>query len=106
MELCDGLPTSIKYWKEEFFFVHVFVFSEPMVFGATVDRVVDPVPELSTEEHVLVDRLSENYVKWSDPKEVVVGMDGMNPHWDKLGKNPVETLGGQEVTFLDQLLWK
>lgn len=20
VELCDGLPTSIKYWKEEFFF--------------------------------------------------------------------------------------
>lgn len=67
MELCNGLPTSIKYWKEEFFFVHISTFSGPMVFGATADRAVDLVPLVFAEECIFVGCLSENYVKWSDP---------------------------------------
>lgn len=31
-------------------------------------------------------------------------MSGMSPYWNKLGKMLVETLGGKEVTLLDQLL--
>ncbi|CAH1422144.1 unnamed protein product [Lactuca virosa] len=41
VELCDGLPSSIKYWKEEFFFVHASAFSGPMVYDATADRAAD-----------------------------------------------------------------
>lgn len=51
-----------------------------MVFGATADRAVDPVPDLSVEERTGVNRLSAIYLKWSNPEEVVLGMAGMSPH--------------------------
>lgn len=81
-----GLPTSIKYWKEEFFFVHVSAFSGPMTFSATADSVADPVPYLSHEDWAITERLVKNFVKWIDHEEVVLGMAGMSPLWKKLRK--------------------
>lgn len=72
VELCDNLPTSIKYWKEEFFFAYVSTFFGPMKFGATADRVVDPISDLSPDECAITERLIENFVKWSDPEELVL----------------------------------
>ncbi|CAH1421133.1 unnamed protein product [Lactuca virosa] len=80
MELCDVLPTSIKYWKEEFFFVHASSFSDPMAYGATADRVADLVPELSPDELLITERLASNFVRWAVPDEAVLGMAGMSPH--------------------------
>ncbi|CAI9297879.1 unnamed protein product [Lactuca saligna] len=96
VELCDGLPTSIKYWKEEFFFVHSFSFSGPMEYGAAVDRVVDPTLELSPDELLITNRLESNFVRWAVPDEVVLGMAGMSPHWSRLGKKPVEMFEGEK----------
>lgn len=50
VELSDGLPTSVKWWKEEFFFVDVSAFLGPMVYGATTNRGSDALPDLSAEE--------------------------------------------------------
>ncbi|CAH1415716.1 unnamed protein product [Lactuca virosa] len=61
MELCDGIPTFIKYWKEEFFFVHTSAFSGPMAYGASTDRVFDPVPELSPDGPLVTEKLSDNF---------------------------------------------
>ncbi|CAH1448422.1 unnamed protein product [Lactuca virosa] len=62
VELCDGLPTSIKYWKEEFVFVHSSAFSGPMAYSATADTVADHVPELSPDELLIIEKLSANFV--------------------------------------------
>ncbi|KAL7611776.1 hypothetical protein Lser_V15G06815 [Lactuca serriola] len=84
VELCDGLPTSIKYWKEEFFYVHAFAFSRPKAYGATTDRVADLSPELSPDELLITERLASNFFRWTDPDETVLGMAGMSPHWNRL----------------------
>ncbi|CAH1417970.1 unnamed protein product [Lactuca virosa] len=102
VEICDGLPTSIKYWKEEFFFVHVSAFSSPMAY-ATADRAADPSPELSSDEQLITERSSDNFVRWVDPDEVTLGMADMSPHWNRLGKKPMEMLEGKDVTLLDRL---
>lgn len=101
VEICDGLPTSIKYWKEELFFVHASALSGPMAYGATTDKVVDPISELSSYEQLITEMLSENFVRWVDPNEVILGMDGMSPHWNCLGKKPVEMLEVKDVTLLN-----
>ncbi|CAH1430621.1 unnamed protein product [Lactuca virosa] len=103
VEIYDGLLTSIKYWKEEFFFVNDSAFSEPMAYGVTFDRVVNPSPELSLKEQSTADCLLENFVKWIDPKEVMLDMAGIISHWKKLGKKLLETLAGLEVTLLERL---
>ncbi|CAI9275074.1 unnamed protein product [Lactuca saligna] len=90
VEICNGLRTSIKYWKEEFFFVHASSFSSPMAYGATTDRVVDPILKLSPNKQLIAKRLSDNFVKWADPNEAILGMASMSPHWNRLGKKPVE----------------
>ncbi|CAH1426602.1 unnamed protein product [Lactuca virosa] len=58
VEICDGISSSIKYWKEEFFCVHASAFPRPMTYGASVDRATDPAPELTPEEQDIVYRLS------------------------------------------------
>lgn len=73
-----------------------------MTFGATVDLV----PDLSPGEHAIPERSDENFVKWSDPEEFMFDMEGINPHWNILGKNPVEFSGEREITLLDRLLRK
>ncbi|CAH1438292.1 unnamed protein product [Lactuca virosa] len=103
VEICDGLPTSIKCWKEELFFVHASAFSGPMAYGATSDRAADPVPKLSSYEQLISERLSDNFVRWVDPDEVMLGMAGMSPHWKHLVKKLVEMLEGKDVTLLDRL---
>lgn len=95
MEICDDLHTSIKYSKEEFFYVVASAFACPMVFGVTADRAADPSPDLSHEEQSIVNHLSENFVKWTNPEEVMLGMVGISSYWNKLGKKPVESLVGQ-----------
>lgn len=103
VEICDGLPTSIKYWKEEFFFVHASAFSGSMAYDATTDRSADPVPELTFDEQLITKMLSDNFVRWMDPDEAILGMAGMSPHWNCLGKKPMEMLEGKYVTLLDRL---
>ncbi|CAI9284126.1 unnamed protein product [Lactuca saligna] len=56
VEICDGLLNSIKYWKEELFFVHVSAFSGPITYDATAGSVADPVPELSPDEQLITER--------------------------------------------------
>ncbi|CAI9271980.1 unnamed protein product [Lactuca saligna] len=62
VELCDGLPTSIKFWKEEFFYVHASAFFGPMEYGAIADKAVDFALELSAEELLITERLASNFV--------------------------------------------
>ncbi|CAI9263231.1 unnamed protein product [Lactuca saligna] len=83
VELCDGLPTFVKGWKEEFFFVYTSSF-----------------PGLMRES---IGLLAQNYVKWADPEEVTLGIVGVSPVWNGLGKKLVETMAGREVTLLDRL---
>ncbi|CAH1426459.1 unnamed protein product [Lactuca virosa] len=63
VEICDGLLTFIKYWKEEFFFVHASSFSGSMAYDATTDRVTDPVSKVSPDEKLITERLSDNFVQ-------------------------------------------
>lgn len=76
VELCEGLSTSIKYWKEHFFYVHSSTFSSPMAYGATADRVADPDPEFSLDEMLITEMLASNIVRWVDHDEVLLGMAG------------------------------
>ncbi|CAH1437688.1 unnamed protein product [Lactuca virosa] len=95
VNLGDGLTTSIKRWKEDFFFVHASTFAVHMTYGVSADRVADATPELSDDERDIIDRLFVNYVKWSDPNETMLGMASLSSHWNKLRKRPLHTIGGK-----------
>ncbi|CAH1432516.1 unnamed protein product [Lactuca virosa] len=60
--------------------------------GAIADRAIDYSPDLSLEEQSIADRLSDNFVKWVDPKEIMLGMARISSYWNKLGKKLMETL--------------
>lgn len=81
MEIYDGLPTSIKYWKEVFFFMHIFAFTRRMFYAATTNKVVDPSPDFSLEEESMGDRLLDNFVKCFDPEEIMLSTAGINSYW-------------------------
>ncbi|CAH1447625.1 unnamed protein product [Lactuca virosa] len=103
VDLCDGLPTSIKYWKEEFLYIHSSAFFGSMAYGAIADRVSDPTHELSLDEILITERLASNFVRWADPDEAVLGMAGMSPRWNHLGKKHMEIFEGKTITLLDRL---
>ncbi|CAH1413555.1 unnamed protein product [Lactuca virosa] len=69
IEICDGLPTSIKKCKIKFFFVDAFAFGLPMQFESRLNRDHDSNPELTIDEQSTVDPLVANYVKWYDPND-------------------------------------
>ncbi|CAH1422237.1 unnamed protein product [Lactuca virosa] len=94
---------TVRTMKEEFFFVHSSAFSGPIAYDATADKVVDPIPELSPDEQLIMERLSDNFVRWVDPDEAILGMAGVSPHWNRLGKKLVEVFEGKNVTLLDRL---
>lgn len=103
VEIYDDPSTSIIYYKEEFFFFHAFTFVRPMLYGATADRAVDPSPSLFFEEESVAERLSENFIKWTNHEEIMLGMAGISSYCNKLGKKLVKTLAGREVTLLERL---
>ncbi|KAL4562380.1 hypothetical protein LXL04_034582 [Taraxacum kok-saghyz] len=102
-DICDGIPSSIKRWKPEFIFVDAGEFSPNMIFGDYKNKVVDPPPDLTAAQQVLIDQMIANPVKWSDPDELMLGMAGLSSHWTKLGKHPIFMVGGKVVTLLDRL---
>ncbi|KAL4567567.1 hypothetical protein LXL04_023155 [Taraxacum kok-saghyz] len=102
-DICDGIPSSIKKWKPEFIFVDAKEFSPNMVFGDHKNRAVDHPPELTPDQQVLIDQMVANPVKWSDPDELMLRMDGLSTYWNNLGKQPVFMVGGKVVTLLDRL---
>ncbi|CAH1446889.1 unnamed protein product [Lactuca virosa] len=77
VDICDGLATFIKKWKHEFFFVDATVFTGSMCFGGITYRVSEPSPNLSTEEQIIVDRLTTNFVKWAGPDDEMLEMAGL-----------------------------
>ncbi|CAH1426471.1 unnamed protein product [Lactuca virosa] len=97
VEICDDLPTSIKYWKDEFFFVSSTTFSGPMTFNITVGGVAEPSLDLTPEEQSTANLLSENYVKCTDADKATMGMAGMSSYWYKLRRKSIETLACREV---------
>ncbi|CAH1422346.1 unnamed protein product [Lactuca virosa] len=103
VETCDALLTSIKYWKEEFFFVSSTAFDGPMVYGATADRTAYPSSDLAPEEQSTMNLLLENFVKWTDAEEIMLGVASMSSYWKFFGRKPMETLACHEVTLLEQL---
>ncbi|KAL4576680.1 hypothetical protein LXL04_012778 [Taraxacum kok-saghyz] len=88
VELCLGLPSSIKNWKAEYFFVDSSAYGDSVQLGNLSTRVSDRFRKLTAEEQLLVDRLSENVVWWSDPDETTLGLAGLSPYWDSLDPKP------------------
>lgn len=41
VEICDGIPTSIKLWKKDSLFIHASTFPGPMAYGDFVDMVLN-----------------------------------------------------------------
>ncbi|CAI9291615.1 unnamed protein product [Lactuca saligna] len=83
IDIYDGLSKSIKKCKYEFFLVDASAFPSPMKLGNLDDQESDSDPELSLIEKTVVDRLSVNYMKWSDPDEGVLEMVGLENAWAK-----------------------
>ncbi|KAL4568738.1 hypothetical protein LXL04_024353 [Taraxacum kok-saghyz] len=83
-DICDGIPSSIKKWKPEFIFVDAKELKPDIDFGDHKNRAVDHPPELTAAQHVLVDQMVANPVKWSDPDELMLRMAGLSTYWTKL----------------------
>lgn len=73
IDICYGLPTSIKKLKEEFFFIDASAIATRMHFGDLANRHPDPAPELTVTEHDVNKRLIINYLVWSGPNELSLG---------------------------------
>ncbi|CAI9269753.1 unnamed protein product [Lactuca saligna] len=72
IEIHDGLPTSIKKWKTEFFFVDASSFKVAMHFESLINRDHGPNPELTVDDQYTIDRLVANYIKWYDPDDSIL----------------------------------
>lgn len=72
IEIHDGLSTSIKKWKTEFFFVDASSFKVAMHFESLINRDHGPNPELTVDDQYTIDRLVANYIKWYDPDDSIL----------------------------------
>ncbi|KAL4571396.1 hypothetical protein LXL04_018155 [Taraxacum kok-saghyz] len=102
-ELCLGLSNSLKKWKPEFFFVKSEAYPFPMTISDLSSRKSDPIPELTANERVLVDRYSSYALWWTDPDEVILGLAGLSPYWDSLDPKPSLLVDGVEAGLAQRL---
>ena len=106
VDMIEGLPSSIKHWKEEYFFVDEKALGERLVAIDEPTRGPDSPPSLTEEEMRVAELLSGHCVKWVDPDEVVLATAGLSTKWASTGKYPTLTAGNQTVSFLDRLFRK
>ncbi|CAH1440489.1 unnamed protein product [Lactuca virosa] len=78
IKICDGLPTSIKKWNTEFFFVDASAFGVVMQFESLLNRDHEPNPELTVDNQYTVDRLVANSIKWSDHDDSILEIVGQS----------------------------
>ena len=102
-DIIDDLPSSVKRWKPEFFFVTAAAFDKDMQFGDTQSRESDPPPKLTDFEKKLVKKMPRHPVKWAEPDEVLLGMADLSPAWKNAKKRPLLRVGDQVISLLDQL---
>ncbi|CAH1412147.1 unnamed protein product [Lactuca virosa] len=103
INICYGLPTSIKKWKTEFFFVEASFFSVTMQFGSLLNRLHDPNPELTIDEQLTVDRLVANYVKWSDPDDSLLKLANLEGNPYMIDRPSTPALRGQNNSLLERV---
>ena len=104
-ELCLGLPSSVKHWKGEFFFLKSSVYPDSVVLGRLGTRSSDRPRALSPEEQVLADRLADNVVWWRDPDETTLALGGLSPYWESLNPRPSFVTEGREISLSDRLVF-
>ena len=103
VELCLGLPSSIKNWKSEFFFIKSSAYPDTMQLGIIGARSSDRLRKLSMEEQGVVDQIAANALWWTDPDEVTLGLAGLSPYWDSLNPKPLIVDDGKGTTLTDRV---
>ena len=103
VELCLGLPSSIKNWKSEFFFIKSSAYPGTMQMGVIAARSSDRLGKLSVEGQGVVDRIAANALWWTDPDEVTLGLAGLSPYWDSLNPKPLIVDDGKGITLADRV---
>lgn len=103
IDIYDGLPSSIKKWKEKFFFIDPSVVAMGMQFGNLVNCDSEPAPKLTITEHGLVKRLITNYIVWSNPDESTLSLANLNNTYGAPGAVSVPTLRGNNPSLLERL---
>ncbi|CAH1450798.1 unnamed protein product [Lactuca virosa] len=78
IDICDGLPSSIKKLKEKMFFVDASTITTPMHFGDLANQDTDPAPELTIAEHDVVKRIISNYLVWSSHDESTLSLSELD----------------------------
>ena len=106
-DMIGGLPSSVRCWKDEYFFVSSEVLGKELVpADDAACGTMDSPPFLSPEEATVAELLSQHWVKWIDPDEIILAMAGLSPKWESMGKRPTLSAGGQAVSLLDRLMRK
>ena len=105
VELCTGLPTSIKRWKPEFFFVKSEAYPASMALTDLSERPADVIPQLSDAELETVKLITENALWWVDPDEITLGLAGLSPSWDATDPKPSLLINGVEVGLAQRLTY-
>ncbi|CAH1426554.1 unnamed protein product [Lactuca virosa] len=99
IEISDKLPTSIKKWKTEFFFVDASPFGVPTHFENLLNRDHDSNLELTIDDQSTIDSLVANYVKWSDPNDSILELVGLEGVLYIVGRPLAPALRGYPTCF-------
>ena len=62
-DMIEGLPSSIKHWKEEYFFVDAKALGKKLAITDDTPRGPDSPPVLTAAEMKIAERLSQHCVK-------------------------------------------
>lgn len=101
--ICIVLSDSIKLWKNKLFFVDSLSLPFPMTYSKTSCHPCDPKPCLSPKNEIVYQVLSNHVIKWSDPKEVILGMARLSLYWDRRGWRHFLILEGPKVLLISIL---
>jgi len=101
--ICVGIPDSVKKWKEEFFLVKSEAFYSDMTFTVLKGRDPDTAPELTSEQTLLMSKLTAFVAKWYDPDEVLLGMADVSSVYLERNVRPRYMVDAKEMLLFHRL---
>ncbi|CAH1437227.1 unnamed protein product [Lactuca virosa] len=103
IDIRDGLLTSIKKWKEEFFFIDASAIATQRQFGNLAKRDLDPAPELTIAKHDVIKRLIASDLFWFDPDESTLSLADLDNTYGAPAVVSVPNLTGSDLSLLERL---
>jgi hypothetical protein len=96
----DYVPSSLKYWKESFFYINAGIFPFQMSFRDIREKFKDDPPPPIAYTNSAYHHLTKHITNLQDIPEDALAAAGMSRKWEFTGFRPVFSFFHQKFSFL------